>query len=90
MYQAPDRRHTADQLTAANRAARRMPSLRDKTFANPVPRADLPAPVEKPAGLKDAERAAVARARGNMTAPLSGPHLKSETVLPRKIIRISL
>ena len=54
------------------RAARRMLSLHDETFANPIPRADLLAGTERPAGLKDAERsavrAAVARARGNMSA----------------------
>lgn len=61
-----------DLVIGANRAARRMLSLQDETFANPIPRADLLSGGDRPAGLKDAERsavrAAVARARGNMSA----------------------
>lgn len=61
-----------DLVIGANRAARRMLSLQDETFATPIPRADLLAGADRPAGLKDAERsavrAAVARARGNMSA----------------------
>ena len=61
-----------DLVIGANRAARRMLSLQDETFANPIPRADLQSGTDRPTGLMDAERsavrAAVARARGNMSA----------------------
>lgn len=61
-----------DLVIGANRAARRMLSLQNETFANPIPRSDLLTLPLKPTGLQAAERAevrkALARAKGNISA----------------------
>ncbi len=61
-----------DLVIGANRAARRMLSLHDETFASPIPRSDLLAAPDVQTGLMAAERAevrkAVARNKGNMSA----------------------
>jgi transcriptional regulator of acetoin/glycerol metabolism len=61
-----------DLVIGANRAARRMLSLHDETFATPIPRSDLVASAQETTGLLAAERAevrkAIARTKGNMSA----------------------
>ncbi len=61
-----------DLVIGANRAARRMLSLNDETFATPIPRSDLLVTPDAVTGLIAAERAelrkAVARTKGNMSA----------------------
>jgi len=61
-----------DLVIGANRAARRMLSLHDESFARPIPRSDLLATPDAETGLAAAERAevrkAVARTKGNMSA----------------------
>ena len=61
-----------DLVIGANRAARRMLSLQDETFATPIPRNDLLVTSETVSGLMAAERAevrkAIARTKGNMSA----------------------
>ncbi len=61
-----------DLVIGANRAARRMLSLQDETFATPIPRSDLLVTSHEQTGLLAAERAevrkAIARTKGNMSA----------------------
>ena len=61
-----------DLVIGANRAARRMLSLQDETFAIPIPRCDLLVTSHGQTGLLAAERAevrkAIARTKGNMSA----------------------
>ena len=61
-----------DLVIGANRAARRMLSLQDETFATPIPRSDLLSTSHGVTGLIAAERAevrkAIARTKGNMSA----------------------
>jgi len=61
-----------DLVIGANRAARRMLSLQNETFATPIPRNDLLAISETVSGLMAAERSevrkAIARTKGNMSA----------------------
>lgn len=61
-----------DLVIGANRAARRMLSLQDETFATPIPRCDLQSIKQGVTGLLAAERAevrkAIARTKGNMSA----------------------
>ena len=61
-----------DLVIGANRAARRMLSLQDETFATPILRSDLLVTGHQQTGLLAAERAevrkAIARTKGNMSA----------------------
>ncbi len=61
-----------DLVIGANRAARRMLSLQDETFATPIPRSDLlVTPHDEPrllAAERGEVRKAIARTKGNMSA----------------------
>ncbi len=61
-----------DLVIGANRAARRMLSLQNETFATPIPHSNLQSSRHEVTGLLAAERAevrkAIARTKGNMSA----------------------